>query len=59
MPFVTEVSFMLFSITKLFGKKNNMPMERRDGVGSILLRMREVLDSYPGFSDTSMVLLGL
>jgi hypothetical protein len=49
---------MLFSITKLFGKKD-MPTERRGGVGSILLRMREVLDSYPGFSDISMVLLGL
>jgi hypothetical protein len=36
-----------------------MPTERRDGVGSILLRMREVLDSYPGFSDISMILLGL
>ena len=36
-----------------------MPMERRDGVGRILLRMREVLDSYPGFSDISMVLLGV
>jgi hypothetical protein len=36
-----------------------MPTERRDGVDSILLRIREVLDSYPGFSDISMVLLGL
>jgi len=58
MPFITKLSFMLFSIIKLSGK-NNMPMERRDGVGRILLRMREVLDSYPGFSDISMVLLGV
>ena len=36
-----------------------MPAERRDGVGSIPLRMRDVLGSYPGFSDTSMFLLGL